>query len=195
MLYNFKLKFLSLVVGLFIGFFIAFLLVIIGITIFNGLTSQLCVEQLTMLTTTIMALASIILAIITGCYAYTTHKILDEQKKLRQISDIEKQLEKLYYPLMDILKNPCVIYFVGGKKDYCIDLKKIDEIVPFQHLASDEFKDLIENFIKIAFKERVVAVSDIYDVTKFDIVDESFKEKVEDKIDLLKKELQQIKNL
>lgn len=190
MLGNLKSKFLSLVVGFFIGL----LLGIIGITIFKGLTSQLYVEQLTMLTTTIMALATIILAIITGWYAYTTHKILDEQKKLRQISDIEKQLEKLYYPLLDILNNPCVVYFIGDEKDYCIDLKKIDEIVPFQHLASDEFKGLIENFIEIAFKERTIVVGDMSDVTNFDIVDESFKEKVEVEIDWLKKELQQIKN-
>jgi len=190
MLGNLKLKFLVLVVGFFIGL----LLGIIGITIFNGLTSQLCAEQLTMLTTTIMALATIILAIITGWYAYTTHKILDEQKKLRQISDIEKQLEKLYYPLMDILKNPCVMYFIGDEKNYCIELKKIDEIIPFQHLASVEVKGLIENFIKIAFQERTIVMSDMDDVTNFDIVDESFKEKVEVEIDWLKKELRQIKN-
>ena len=96
-----------------------------------------------------------VLIAITIWYAYSTHKMLDEKRKSKKIAEIEKQLEKLYYPLMDILKNPRISineWGAEGDVDYYIDLKQIDEIIPFQHLASDDLKDLIEKFIDNSLK-------------------------------------------
>jgi len=95
---NLKFRFLSLVVGIFIGI----LLGIIGITFFKGLTSPLSVEQLSMLSTTIMAMATVFLVAITACYASSTHKILDDQRKSRQLADIDKKLEMFYQPLENL---------------------------------------------------------------------------------------------
>lgn len=183
--------FTGLLIGLLIGIIVGTLAMVFFLL---SQLSAIPLEYVTVLITTTMALSTVILAIITGWYAISTHRILDEQRKLRQISDFEKQLEKLYYPLIDILKNPRVMHFTGGEKGYFIELKKIDEIIPFQHLASVEVKGLIENFIKIAFEERTIVMGDMDDVTNFDIVDESFTKKLEVEIGRLKKELQQIKN-
>lgn len=101
---NLKFRFLSLVVGIFIGIFIGILLGIIGITFFKGLTSPLSVEQLSMLSTTIMAMATVFLVAITACYASSTHKILDDQRKSRQLADIDKKLEMFYQPLENLFK-------------------------------------------------------------------------------------------
>lgn len=136
-----------------------------------------------------------VLIAITIWYAFSTHKMLGEQRKSRQIGDIEKQLEKLYYPLMDILKNPHVMHFIGDEKGYYINLKQIDEIVPYQHLASDDLKDLLEKFIRLALAERPIGMDIMIDGTNFDIIDESFRELVEADIERLKEELQLIKNL
>jgi Ca2+/Na+ antiporter len=70
-----------------------------------------------------------VLIVITIWYAYSTHRMLEEQRKSKKIGDIEKQLEKLYYPLMNILKNPPVWQIKDGEDPY-IDVKKIDEIIP-----------------------------------------------------------------
>ena len=134
-----------------------------------------------------------VLIAITIWYAYSTHRMLEEQRKSKEIAEIEKQLEKLYYPLMDILKNPRVMHFID-EKEYFIDLKQIDEIVPFQHLASDDLKDLLEKFIRLALAERTIGMNVMVDGTNFDIIDESFRELVESDIERLKEELQLIKN-
>jgi len=134
-----------------------------------------------------------VLIVITIWYAYSTHKMLEEQRKTKKIAEIEKQLEKLYYPLMDILKNPRVKHFVD-EKGYYIDLKQIDEIVPFQHLASDDLINLIEKFIENAFVERPIDTDYMVDGITFNIIDESFRELVEADIERLKEELQLIKN-
>lgn len=121
---------------------------------------------------------------------------LDTKKtknKARQIDEIEKQLEKLYYPLLNILKNPRANLRIDEKR-YSFDFKKINEIRPFQHLASDDLKDLIEEFIKNALVERSIDTDNRVDGTNFDITYESFIELVEADIKWLKKELQSIKN-
>ena len=97
------------------------------------------------------------------------------KKKAGQIDEIEKQLEKLYYPLLNILKNPRVNLRTDEKR-LSSDVKEINEIEPFQHLALDDLKDLLQKFIDNAF------------------VEESFRELVEADIERLKEELRLIKN-
>jgi heme/copper-type cytochrome/quinol oxidase subunit 2 len=151
MLGKLKLKFHSGLVGIFIGIFIGFLFGIIIVTIYKGLTSPpLSIEQLTMLTTTIMALATIILAIITGWYAYTTYEILDEQRKLRQISDIDKKLEMLYQPLENLFKISTDRKFVKVNARGVFlepDAKTSFEennVYSYLHLASIEIKEFLQ---------------------------------------------------
>ena len=150
--------------------------------------------------TIVLAIATVVLAIVSNKYAKSTEKMLEEQRKTRKITEIEKQLEKLYYPLMNILKNPRSRHNryrinIDTKIGEYIDLKQIDEIVPYQHLVSDDLKDLLEKFIETAFKGRNIDVGDfMVDVINFDIIDESFSKLIEDDIEWLKEKLQLIKN-
>ena len=168
--------------------FLGFLLGIVSTVIYLALAQDVDLSQFDGL-----QILTAVLIVITIWYAYSTHKMLEEQRKTKKIAEIEKQLEKLYYPLMDILKNPRVKHFVD-EKEYYIDLKQIDEIVPFQHLASDDLINLIEKFIENAFVERPIDTDYMVDGITFDIIDESFRESVEADIERLKEELQLIKN-
>lgn len=47
----------------------------------------------------ITACATIVLVLITGVYAYTTHKILEQSRGQQKIEYIQKKLELFYYPL------------------------------------------------------------------------------------------------
>ena len=139
----------------------------------------------------------IILVFVTTIYAFSTWQIVDEQRKSKKIDDIEKQLEKLYYPLMDILKNPRASINKWGAKidvDFYIDLKKIDDIIPFQHLVSDDLKDLLEKFIDNSLKGRIIGDDNNIDGTNFGIIDKDFRELIKEDIERLKEELQLIKN-
>jgi len=169
--------------------FLGFLLGIVSTAIYLALAQDVDLSQFDGL-----QILTAVLIVITIWYAYSTHKMLEEQRKTKEIAEIEKQLEKLYYPLMDILRNPRVMHYTGDEKGYYIDLKQIDEIVPFQHLASDDLKDLLERFIRLALAGRSVDLDYVVDGINFDIIDESFRELVEADIERLKEELQLIKN-
>ena len=52
-----------------------------------------------------------ILVVITGAYGFFTWEIVDDQRKSRQIAFIERRLEKLYYPIKDVLSNPITINY------------------------------------------------------------------------------------
>jgi len=90
-----------------------------------------------------------LLVIITGAYGYFTWEIVDDQRKSRQIAFIERKLEKLYYPLKDVLSNPITINDVKQ-----IAWKKVEEIAPFQYLAYEESKDMINEFIEKVIKSK-----------------------------------------
>ena len=174
--------------------FLGFLIGIVSTVIYLALDVDLSQFDGTLIATIILAFATVTLVIVSHKYAKSTEEILKEQRKSRQISCIEKQLEKLYYPLVDILNNPHVMNLTGGENYDCIELKKIDELIPFQHLASDKCKAKIKSFIKSAFKERIVVMGDMDDVIGFEIVEDNFKANINNEIDMLNKKLQQIKN-
>lgn len=101
---------------------------------------------------------SLILLFITAVYVTFTWKIVEESRKSRlvtaQIVDetrkdhkvalIERRLEKLYFPLKDILENP--LRYQSGEPE--LEWKKLDKIIPFQYLASKELKGILNEFIK-----------------------------------------------
>ncbi len=138
---------------------------------------------------TVTAWATVILAVITIWYAVSTYRLLEETQVARKIAFIEKRLEKLYYPLRDVLQNPMVQVYVGDEKGYFIDLKKIDNIIPFQHLASKELGLSLDEFIKKAFKDRYITE---YNYVPYEIVNDKIKKKVDEDIDDLKNQLKKI---
>lgn len=55
------------------------------------------------------AYATVILVIVTSVYVYYTERILKESQNANKRRYIEKQLEKLYYPLKDFLLSPYIL--------------------------------------------------------------------------------------
>lgn len=95
--------------------------------------------------TIVTVMATVTLAIITYKYTKITDKILKDQIKSRQIAYIERRLEKLYYPLLDVLENPHITY---GKTKKEFGWQKAEQIIPFQYLSLDDSKDKISDFIQ-----------------------------------------------
>ena len=131
---------------------------------------------------------SVILVAITAIYVQLTWQIVNQTNKNSEITFIEKRLEKLYYPLEDVLQNP-VIRNSSGYIFKEIDLNKIDNIIPFQYLASKNIEELLNDFIKTAFAER--SGTDNNCVTNL-IVTEDIKTKVNDDIENYKTGLKKL---
>lgn len=122
-------------------------------------------------------------------YAILTYRILNETQVARKIAFIERRLEKLYYPLRDILRNPMIQVYVGDDKGYFIDLKKIDNIISFQHLASKKLGLSLDNFIKKAYEERYITD---YNYAPYEIINDEIKKRVDEDIENLKDELKEL---
>ena len=134
---------------------------------------------------------SVILVAITAVYVKFTGQIVKQTNKNSEIAFIEKRLEKLYYPLKDILQNPTNMYFIGDKKER-IDLNKIDNIIPFQYLASKNIEDLLNDFINIALAERTNTDNEYSNYAPYEIVTEDIKTKVNEDIETYKNELKKL---
>lgn len=134
---------------------------------------------------------SVILVAITAVYVKFTGQIVNQTNKNSEIAFIEKRLEKLYYPLKDVLQNPTNMYFVGDKKER-IDLNKIDNIIPFQYLASKNIEDLLNDFINIALAERTNTDNEYSNYAPYEIVTEDIKIKVNEDIETYKNELKKL---
>ena len=78
-----------------------------------------------------------VLVAITAWYAYTTHKILNDQRKSRQISYIRDRLEKLYYPLRNILNGTCD--------------REIHSVVPFMYLGTEELNEAMDKYFAVEY--------------------------------------------
>ncbi|MDO8726699.1 MAG: hypothetical protein Q7J35_11585 [Candidatus Methanoperedens sp.] len=147
-------------------------------------------------TNTVTALATVVLAVITIWYAISTYRLLEETQVTRKVAFIEKRLEKLYYPLRDVLQNPFTDVFLGGEKVKNINLKKIDDIIPFQYLASKELENPLNQFFKKALDERYIyGYESGNDYKPYEIVDDEIKKKVNEDIDNLKNELKKLVKL
>ena len=101
-------------------------------------------NKITFMATIVTVMATVTLAIITHKYTKITDKILKDQIKSRQISYIERRLEKLYYPLLSVLENPHISS--GTKKEF--GWQKTEQIIPFKYLSLDDSKEEINNFIQ-----------------------------------------------
>ena len=83
----------------------------------------------------ILSIITGVLVAITGWYAFTTHKMLNEQRKSIQISYIRDRLEKLYLPLEDIIKRWSNV--------------EIDDLLLYKYLATKELEKVLERYIEI----------------------------------------------
>lgn len=168
------------------------LIVIILLYIFSYFYSELTHNRLATGDLINISLVTI-LAIFNIKYTIVTKQILEENTNDRKVMFIEKRLEKLYYPLRDVLQNPFTEVFVGGEKVKNINLKKIDDIIPFQYLASKELENPLNEFIKKALDERYIHGHESgYDYKPYEIVDEGIKKKVDEDIENFKNELKEL---
>jgi hypothetical protein len=125
-------------------------------------------DQIILIATIVMAIATVTLAIITNKYAKITDKILEDQIKSRQISYIERRLEKLYYPLMDVLENPHTPY---GRTKKEIGWQKTEKIIPFQYLSYDNSEEKIRNFFKYVMELKAQENLSFENIENHDIID------------------------
>ena len=139
--------------------------------------------------------ASIVLVLLFVTYLYTNHtaQIVEETRNDRKIAYIEKRLEKLYYPIklflkpsMEIPRFPPILIknqsdFVQSSPFYRI--VKIENIIPFLYLASDNLKEYSDKYIEM-FRDGELRNSKEMQVLKNEII-----EIVEQDIASLQKEL------
>ncbi len=122
----------------------------------------------------IQVIFTCILVGITGIYVYITHKILKEQEKARKISFIERQLEKLYYPLKNFIEDLALLPIKDNYGNYYKDFEmdKFDTIVPFEYLilsngSKDKIKEFLNKIIKAKQDENVTFKGDlIYEIIR-----------------------------
>lgn len=114
----------------------------------------------------ITAIATVVLVIITGVYAWLTHKTVEQSKNTERTAFIERRLEKFYYPLLSCLSSPSEIneYF-----------DQIENIFKYSYLATNETKKdfslyrINKVFPKNGNKEGKVIYDRLYDLVLSDI--------------------------
>ena len=149
------IKFVSYYIFIFIIFSVTILMVIqlsvIYLEIINYNLDLVGIINVSLIT---------ILVLITGAYGYFTWQIVDDQKKSRKLAFIERRLEKLYYPIKDVLSNPITINYSSNDVKQ-IEWKKVEAIVPFQYLAYKKSKDMINEFIEKVIKSKTECGGDL----------------------------------
>ncbi len=129
-----------------------------------------------------------ILVVITGAYGFFTWEIVDDQRKSRQIAFIERRLEKLYYPIKDVLSNPITINYSSNDVKQ-IEWKKVEAIVPFQYLAYEKSKDIINEFIEKVIKSKTEYEGDL-SFSNFE--NDELKNIINNDIEMYEKELNEL---
>jgi Ca2+/Na+ antiporter len=134
--------------------FLGFLLGVVSTVIYLALDVDLSqLDGLQILTAVLIA--------ITIWYAYSTHRMLEEQRKTRKIEYLRYRLEKLYYPLLNYLNETS-------------NLNTID-ILPFVYLGSNKFIELFNVYFKAEVDPNITtlefqdAISDLMKVVDNDI--------------------------
>ena len=179
----FKKNFIGVIVNA-SGILFLIVLVLYFVALFNLL--QINIELLN---------ASIVLVLLFVTYLYTNHtaQIVEETRNDRKIAYIEKRLEKLYYPIKLLLNYTVEIpsfppRLIKNRSDFLDSLpfyriEKIENIIPFLYLASDNLKEYSEKYIEM-FRDGELSNSKEMQVLKNEII-----EIVEQDITNLQKEL------
>ncbi len=99
---------------------------------------------------------SVILVAITAIYALLTWKIVKQTNRGSEIAFAEKRLEKLYYPLRDYLNSHIMVpsseeslIALGNGANSSTSRFTIEEIYPFQYLATKKLSGLLCEFIEM----------------------------------------------
>ena len=91
-----------------------------------------------------------ILVLITGAYGYFTWQIVDDQRKSRQIAEIDKKLEMFYQPLENLFEistirgYPKVIDKGVGLEPNAMTSFKENNTISYLYLACDEVKEFLQ---------------------------------------------------
>lgn len=108
-----------------------------------------------------------------------TYQIVEETRNDRKIAYIEKRLEKLYYP-MKLFLNPTrhipfppkliKDYNDFSKSSMFYKIEKIEDIIPFLYLASDNSKEYFERYIEM-YRDEKLSNSEEMQVLKIKIIE------------------------
>lgn len=99
---------------------------------------------------------SILLVFITAFYVYLTSENVSLTKNYNKIAFAEKRLEKLYYPLRDFLNSRIMvtcseeqIVALGNYGNIDESRYKIEDIYPFQYLATKNLNGPLHEYIEM----------------------------------------------
>lgn len=105
------------------------------------------------------AVAIVVLVFVTFFYAWSTHRIVRETVKDREIRRVEKSLERFYYPLMgltDLKRYPYPPYAKFGVPEVYVHRMEVierfwDDIQRYQYLArSKAVRLLLVEFMELS---------------------------------------------
>ena len=107
-----------------------------------------------------LSIITVVLVIITGWYAISTHRILEEQKKTRKIEYLRLRLEKLYYPLLNHLKETSKLNIIDISPFVYLGSNKLIELFNvyfkaeiYPNITTLEFQDAISDLMKVVDKD------------------------------------------
>ena len=89
----------------------------------------------------VLSIITVVLVVITGWYAISTHRMLEEQRKTRKIEYLRYRLEKLYYPLLNHLKETSKLNII--------------DIEPFVYLGSNKLIKLFDIYLNAEFDPNI----------------------------------------
>lgn len=129
--------------------------IIIGILVLISILTFLGYQWNEIVGNSIFIIIGIIIVNVKKIYNMIQSRFSGKQMELKKWDyDIEIKLEKLYYPLNDLLQNST--FFQGNEgidlhgKNPAIESKyTIEDILPYQNLASERLKDHLKEFIQV----------------------------------------------
>ncbi len=147
----------------------------------------------------IQVFITFILVCITGKYVLITNNILKEQEKSRRTSFIERRLEKLYYPLKNLMKESAFvpIFDANGNRHNEFNMEKFDKILPFEYLilsndSTNKIKEFLNKIDKAKQDENVISKGDlILEIIRAKNV-QVIKEIIDQDIQILQEELDRL---
>ncbi|MDY9924895.1 hypothetical protein [Methanosarcina sp.] len=109
--------------------------------------------------TTITAIATASLAIITYNYAKDTHRMVELSSDAQEIEYIQRRLEKLYYPLKITLNSYEMSKENLKSETYVSKIKNdMHEIMPYLYLSSGQLNSSLTEFISIFDKNWMAVI-------------------------------------
>lgn len=143
---------------------------------------------------------TVVFVFVTSIYVYFTYQIVRQSSIEREVAFIEKRLEKLYYPLNDVLNSESLLFLIDEVGYLELDelglfnpntkRYEVDELVPFVYLATNELQENLHEFIDIMRNSNPVECAGI----EFNTIVESLKEMTTNDIDKFRGKLSKLVN-